>query len=217
MAEFLLSDQIKTLKSLHRSSNRKQADKIKAILLIDQGYGYSGIARILFIDPSTVWRWHEAFISAGISGLLQDNYTGSQSKLTDSQQAKLIEHLESNMYLTAKEICAFVKEIFRVNYTPKGMTSLLHQLGFRYKRPKHIPGKAKIEAQKAVINKFRRPQKKNAPEDGIYFMDGGHPMHNSQPACGWIRKGQNLVLKANMGRQRIKVQHIKTKLTRAIL
>ena len=200
---FLSSDEIKTLKSLHRSSNRKQADKINAILLLDQGYEYSEIARILLIDQSIVWRWYESYISTGVDGLMKDNYTGGPSKLTERQQTKLIEHLESNMYLTAKEISAFVKKTFKVTYTPKGMTSLLHQLGFTYKKPKHIPGKADIEAQKAFIKKYRRLQKKKAPEDRIYFMDGVHPMHNSQPAYGWIRKGRNMVLKANTGRQRI--------------
>jgi len=134
---------------------------------------------------------------------MKDNYTGGASKLTERQQTKLIEHLESNMYLMAKEICAFVMKTFKVNYTPKSMTSLLHQLGFTYKKPKHIPGEANIEAQKAFLEKHRRLQKKKAPEDRIYFMDGVHPMHNSQPAYGLNRKGQNMVLKANTGRQRI--------------
>jgi transposase len=31
-------------------------------------------------------------------------------------------------------------------------------------------------------------------------------MHNSQPAYGWIRKGQQMVLKANTGRQRINLK-----------
>ena len=203
MPDFLSPEEIKSLKALHRSSNRKQADKIKAILMLDQGYEYSEIARILLIDLTTVWRWYETYVSIGISGLLKDNYTGGTSKLTAFQQSKLIEHLESNMYLTAKEISAFVKKTFKVKYTPKGMTSLLHQLGFTYKKPKHIPGKADIEAQKAFIKKYRRLQKKKAPEDRIYFMDGVHPMHNSQPAYGWIRKGKDMVLKANTGRQRI--------------
>jgi transposase len=203
MSDFLSSDEIKSLKALHRSSNRKQADKIKAILMLDQGYEYSEIAKILLIDMSTVWRWYETYVSFGISGLLKDNYTGGTSKLTEPQQTKLIEHLESNMYLTAKEICAIVKKTFKVTYTPKGMTSLLHQLGFTYKKPKHIPGKADIEKQKEFIKEFRRLQKKKSPEDRIYFMDGVHPMHNSQPAYGWIRKGKDMMLKANTGRQRI--------------
>jgi len=204
MTGFLSQEEKNKLKGLHRaSSSRKQGDKIKAILLLDQGYEYAEIASILLIDNSTVWRWHETYIRTGIPGLLKDNYIGGTSKLTESQMSQLIEHLECTMYLTAKEICAFVKKTFKIKYTPKGMTSLLHQLGFTYKKPKHIPGKADIEAQKAFIKKYRRIQKKKATEDRIYFMDGVHPMHNSQPAYGWIRKGQDMVLKANTGRQRI--------------
>ena len=203
MSNILSSEEINTLKSLHRSSDRKQADKIKAILMLDQGYEYSEISKILLIDPSTVWRWYETYLTFGISELLKDNYIGGTSKLTEDQQAKFVEHLENNMYLTAKEICAFVKKTFKVNYTLKGMTSLLHQLDFRYKKPKHVPGKADIEAQKKFIKKYRILQKKKSPEDRIYFMDGVHPMHNSQPAFGWIRKGQDRVIKSNTGRQRI--------------
>jgi len=203
MNDFLTPTEISALKSLHKKADRKQRDKIKGILLLNRGYEYSEIAEILLIDHSTLWRWYESYISKGIEGLMQDNYTGGTSKLTERQQTKLIEHLESKMYLSAKEICAFVKKTFKVNYTPKGMTSLLHQLGFTYKKPKHIPGKADIEAQKAFIKKYRRLQKNKTPDDKIYFMDGVHPMHNSQPAYGWIRKGHDMALKANTGRQRI--------------
>lgn len=203
MTDFLSEKEKTTLKSLHRSSNRKQADKIKAILSLNEGYEYSEIAKILLIDQSTVWRWFETYISSGITGLLKDNYTGGTSKLSEAQQAALIEHLENTMYLTAKEICAYVKKTFKVKYKPKGMTSLLHQLGFTYKKPKHIPGKADIEAQKEFIKKYRKIKKNKASEDKIYFMDGVHPLHNSQPAYGWIKKGQEMALKANTGRQRI--------------
>lgn len=204
MTEFLSPEEKSKLKILHRaSSNRKQGDKIKAILLLDQGYEYAEIARILLIDQSTVWRWYESFITAGITGLLKDNYVGGTCKLTEVQLDKLIEHLECTMYLTAKEICAYVKKTFRIKYTPKGMTSLLHQLNFTYKKPKHLPGKADIESQKAFIMNYRRLQKRKATNDRFYFVDGVHPMHNSQPAYGWIRKGQEMVLKANTGRQRI--------------
>ena len=203
MNDFLKPTEIVALKLLHKKADKKQRDKIKGILLLNRGYVYSEIAEILLIDQTTVWRWYESYASEGIDGLMKDNYAGGTRKLTERQQIKLIEHLEINMYLTAKEICAFVKKTFKVTYTPKGMTSLLHQLGFTYKKPKHIPGKADIEAQKEFIKKFRKLQKKKSPEDRIYFMDGVHPMHNSQPAYGWIRKGKDMVLKANTGRQRI--------------
>ncbi len=203
MANFLLPTEINSLKTLHKKADKKQRDKIKAILLLDKGYEYGEIAEILLIDYTTVWRWYETYISGGTNELLKDYYLGGTCKLTEVQLTQLVEHLECTMYLTAKEICAFVKKTFRIKYTPKGMTGLLHQLGFTYKKPKHIPGKADIEAQKAFIKNYRKIQKKKAPEDRIYFMDGVHPMHNSQPAFGWIRKGHDMVLKANTGRQRI--------------
>ncbi|MBM3435738.1 MAG: winged helix-turn-helix domain-containing protein [Bacteroidetes bacterium] len=52
--------------------------------------------------------------------------------LTEKQKDALVDHLESNVYLTAKEICSHVLKRFKVNYTSKGMTNLLHSLGFRY-------------------------------------------------------------------------------------
>ncbi len=34
-------------------------------------------------------------------------------------------------------------------------------------------------------------------------MDGVHHLHNSQPAYGWIKKGTDMVIQSNTGRQRI--------------
>lgn len=203
MANFLSPTEVTSLKALHKQADKKQRDKIKAILMLNNGYGYGEIAEILLIDYTTVWRWYETYITAGTTELLKDFYLGGTCKLTEIQLSQLTEHLECTMYLTAKEICAYVKKTFKVKYTPKGMTSLLHQLKFTYKKPKHIPGKADIEAQKAFIKEYRKLRKHKAIEDRIYFMDGVHPMHNSQPAYGWIRKGHDMVLKANTGRQRL--------------
>jgi transposase len=98
---------------------------------LDKGYEYGEIAEILLIDYSTVWRWYETYITGGTTELLKDYYLGSTCKLTEIQLTQLAEHLECTMYLTAKEICAFVKKTFRVKYTPKGMRNLLHQLKYR--------------------------------------------------------------------------------------
>jgi transposase len=107
------------------------------------------------------------------------------------------------VYLTAKEICAYVLKRFKVDFTSKGMTNLLHNLGFRYKKPKHVPGKANIKAQLEFIEAYKKLKKKKKQDDKIYFMDGVHPLHNSQPAYGWIRKGVDMVLQSNTGRERL--------------
>jgi transposase len=204
MAGFLSPEQIRDYERRHRAEKKKQpCDKIKAILLLDRGFSHSEVASILLIDMTTVWRWYQIYIDKGLSGLLQDHYTGGTSKLTEEQMAALDKHLENNVYLSAKEVCIFVRKTFKVKYTSKGMTSLLHNLGYTYKKPKHIPGKANSEAQQEFIEQYTRLKENKAPEDRIYFMDAAHALHNSQPAYGWIKKGQEMVIQANTGRRRL--------------
>lgn len=204
MATFLSPDQVDDLRWRHRKSREKRiCDKIKAILLLDKDYSYEQIADVLLIDDSTIRRWYAKFEEGGIEGLLADFYMGGGSYLTEQQKQTLIEQLESNVYLTAKEIRDYVLKRFKVDYTVKGITNLLHTLGFRYKKPKHIPGKANIEAQLEFIDAYEKLKKKKKREDRIYFMDGVHPLHNSQPAYGWIRKGTDMVLQSNTGRERL--------------
>jgi len=118
MANFLLPDEVVRLILLHKKADKTQRDKIKAIFLLDKGYEYSEISEILLIDYTTiVWRWYEAFITCGTTELLKDNYQRGTSKLTEVQLAQLVLHLESTMYLMAKEICVFVKKTFKRKYT----------------------------------------------------------------------------------------------------
>jgi len=204
MSGFLSTEQIAGLRALHRKSREKRAcDKIKALLLLNSGYSYEHIAEVLLLDDATIRRWHRLFQEKGLNSLLADSFTGGTCKLTEKQQQKLVRHLEHTVYLTAKEICDYVLRKFRVNYTVKGMTSLLHSLDFRYKKPRHIPGKANIEAQLEFINAYEKLKQNKKEDDRIYFMDGVHPLHNSQPAYGWIKKGTEMVIQSNTGRQRI--------------
>jgi len=105
------------------------------------------------------------------------------------------------VYLTAKEICTYVKKTNKTNCTVKGMTSLLHQLGFQYKKPTHVLGKANIEIQLVFIRKYIRTKCLKMQEDRIYFMDGVHSLHNSQLAFEWIKKGAEMALKSITSRQ----------------
>jgi len=204
MGKFLTGEQYYDLRILHkRSREKRMCDKIKAILMLNSDYTYEHIAEVLLLDDSTIRRWYVLYEEKGIKGLLADNFTGGLSYLSKDQQEELIEHLDSTVYLTAKEICAFAQEEFKVDFTVKGMTNLLHNLGFRYKKPKHVPGKADIGAQLEFVEDYNKLKKKKKQDDRIYFMDGVHPLHNSQPAYGWIRKGADMVLQSNTGRERL--------------
>ena len=65
------------------------------------------------------------------------------------------------------------------------MTTLLHQLGFSYKKLKGVPGKAKREEQEVFIEEYNKVKEKGL----VYFADSTHPMLNPVLSSGWIRKG----------------------------
>ena len=49
---------------------------------------------------------------------------------------------------------------FGVVYTVGGITTLLHKLGFSYKKLKGVPGKAKTEEQEAFVEEYNKVKKR---------------------------------------------------------
>lgn len=89
-----------------------------------------------------------------------------------------------------------------MTYTVGGMTTLLHKLGFSYKKPKGVPGKADRKEQEAFVRKYNKLKKK---EGLIYFADSTHPMLNPVLSSGWIRKGGDFAVRTNSGRERVNI------------
>ena len=204
MQSFLTEQQVVDYKKKHKESKGKRdADRIKAILLLNKGYDYVQTAEILLMDEDSIRRWHNEYEAGGIEYLLQDRYKGGETKLSMEQRQELTAHLDEQICLTSKEVCQYVKERYCVEYTAKGMTDLLHRLGFVYKKPKHLPSKADRVAQEEFIIRYKELKQNKKAEDKIYFVDGTHPMHNSQLGYGWIKKGKEKFVKANTGRARV--------------
>jgi transposase len=195
----------------HRKERDKRlADRIKVILWLDRGFTYEEIAKLLYLDDSTIRE--EIFKKDGIEALLDLNYKGRISRLNDHQKIELKEHLIKYIYLSSKAVLTYVKEKYNIDYKESGMTLLLHSLGFEYKKPKLVPGKINKEEQEKFIEKYE--VLKNRPDSEILFMDATHPQHNSKPAFGWFLKKSEIQLQTNTGRKRINlngVLNIKTK------
>ena len=206
---FLTKREKELLISQHSCEHEgKYRDRIKAIVLLDEGWSYEQIAKALLIDHKTIRRNYEIYITEGIDELLTINYSGKDSFLTSMQQKELQKHLEDTIYLSSAEVSAYVKKTYQREYSNKGMTSLLHRLGFAYKKPKLVPGKADKEKQKAFIEKYRELKKHLKAEDKILFMDGAHPQHNSKPAYGWFKKGKKAQILSNTGRKRVNINGV---------
>ena len=173
--------------------------------MLDQGYSFEEIAKVLLVDDTTIRKWYNVYQSDGLETMFRYFYIGSTGKLSHKQRQALCKHLESTVYMTAKEVCKYVETKYGVHYTTKGITNLLHRLGFTYRKPKHIPGKADSAAQEAFVEKYMELKEAKGPKDRIYFVDGVHPLHNSQPAHGWLKKGYNYTIQSNTGRTRINI------------
>lgn len=200
----LSKSEVARLKTLHRKlSRRRDADIVKAVLLLGTGWTEYDVAEALLLDEKTVGRYVERYRQNPHDDFWQMDYPGSESKLTEVQLQRLDGHLQSRIYLTVAGIAAYVEQTFGVGYSEQGMTNLLHRLGFTYKKPKSVPGKADAAAQRAFVQTYALLKKRRKPADPIYFMDGVHPQHNSVAAYGWIKKGQTPMLPSNTGRQRL--------------
>jgi transposase len=176
-------------------------DRIKAVLLHDQGYSYTEIAKILLVDDETIRR-HVADYER--EEKLHCANGGSESHLTDKQTEELIAHLEEKTYLQVNEIVLYVKEKYKVTYTQSGMTKWLKLHKFRYKKPHRIPGRVDLEKQAAFIKKYKRIKKEcEKTGDVIYFKDCVHPQHQTEPAYGWIRQGESKGIKMTACQRRL--------------
>ena len=206
MNAFLSPKQAKEYRILHKTCRKaRQADRIKAILMLNYGYSFTEVAVVLLLDDETIRKWYARYRQGGMDALLEDHHKGGLSFLTAVEQKQLSRHLRKHTYLRAFDICRYVEGKYGVCYTVKGMQALLRAMRFSYKKPKHVPGKADKQKQQQFIKDYGKLMKTKRAEDKVYFMDGVHPMHNSKPAYGWIKKGEQKQLKANTGRQRLNI------------
>jgi len=206
MKQFLTNEQRIILKKTHRSIKEKRpADRIKAIMLLDMGWDFYQVAKALFIDVSTVYQYLHTYQNEGLESLIKDDYKGGTSKLSKEQESQLKEHLEGRVYPDAKSIVKYIEETYGITYTAEGLVHLLHRLGFVYKKSKQVPGKADPKKQREFKEIYQRIKEEKGPNDKIYFVDSTHPCHNSMPSYGWIPKGKIKELLTNTGRKRINI------------
>lgn len=201
--------EVEALRQIHRQmSHRTDAYRINAIILLGTGWTQAEVGEALLLDERTIRRYVQAYRDGGVDALLEVRYQGSQGYLSEEQIQQLDCHLQEHLYCHVHEIQRYIENTFGVEYSISGVTELLNRMDYVYKKPKHVPGKANRQAQEDFVAQYEKLKKKKAPENPIYFMDGVHPQHNSAPAYGWIKKGQEVELKANCGRQRLNINGV---------
>lgn len=190
------------LRELKLEDKAKYSDRIKVILLLDDGETYADIKKFLFIDEGTIANYRRRYKEGGIEELVSDDYSGRKSKLSEEESLELQEHLIGYLYDNTLDICKYVSRKYHVEYSISGMLALLHRLNFSYKKAKGVPGKANKEKQEEFIEKINKVTNEDAL---IYFADATHPTHQTELSYGWILKGSDKEIFTSSGRKRINI------------
>ena len=136
-----------------QTTERRVAERLHAILLLDEGRSASDVSAILHLHPKTLKRWVKLFAASGVEGLSTFNSVGNTSWLTEPQIQQFTAWLDERVRST-KEAIAWVEQQFGLDYTESGMLKLLKRLDYRYKQPAQIPSKADPDAQALWLKRY---------------------------------------------------------------
>jgi len=136
-----------------QTDDRRVAERLHAILLLDSGQNAEAVSTILHVHPKTLKRWVKAFASGGEEALTRFNYVGGDGWLTDEQHRQFTTWLDADVRSTAEAI-VWVEEQFGLSYSDSGMRKLLKRLDYRYKQPAVLPAKAKPDVQAAWVETY---------------------------------------------------------------
>lgn len=141
-------ERISLIATHQKNMRSKEADKIKAILLLDKGYPQNEVAEILLIDKNTITNWKQDFLKSNdVHKWLKDSYFGYQGKLNKEQLNQVEIFVENSIIQASEQVKQYIKDQFDLNYTIQGTVNLLHKLKFVYKSTKNIPSKYNPENQ----------------------------------------------------------------------
>ena len=109
------------------------------------------------------------------------------------------------MYISSKEVAAYIESEFGVRYSVSAVVNLLRQLRFVYKKTKSVGSKSDREAQEQFVQELNEMLSQSDEGQVVYFNDAVHPQHNTRADYGWIYRGEDFEMPSNPGRNRINI------------
>lgn len=190
----------------YQRDDAKAADKIKAILLLADGYSRQEVSRILLRDEDTITRWKETYKARKtLAEWFDEDYTGYAGKLNAEQLLAVEAYVENHIVLSAQAVQQWIQAEYKVSYSVSGIHGLLHRLGFSYKQSKPYPSKMDTEAQALFKQMYEAAVASLKDGVTVLFADAVHPQHNTHSMGMWIKKGQQKWIPSNSGRKHLNI------------
>jgi putative transposase len=139
---------------------RRERVRLQAVEMFAQDADPVQIAGSLRVSTKSVYQWRRAWRAGGAAALASKGPGGSACRLGDGQVAQLRAALEAgpaafgwgeDQRWTLARAAALATRLFGVTYTLRGMSYLLHRLGFTPQVPVHRA----VERDEAAIAEWR--------------------------------------------------------------
>jgi transposase len=127
---------------------RREAVRLQAAELFAQDVPVPEIAKRLRVSQNAVYVWRRQWLADGEAGLASKGPSGADCRLSPEQQDQLAGALRegpaAHGYIedqrwTLARVSDLIARLFRVRYTLRGVSFLLHRMGFSPQVPKHRP------------------------------------------------------------------------------
>lgn len=204
----LTNEEIDEYIILHRSCRKDQrkADRIKAILLLNEGYDEKEVAKILLLDEDTITTYKKRFLGRKNSlDWLDDYQIYHEGKLNNLQKLIVKKFVRENIVTNSAIVKQFILDRFGIEYTTSGTIELMHRLNFVCKQTKSIPSNFDPVKQAEFKEWYEDFEKNITDKEAIVFADAVHPQHNTKVCKVWVEKGKDKEIKTNSGRTRISI------------
>lgn len=110
---FLSSEERLMLVRRHKlERDGRKKDRIKFIILSNDGWSYSQISKALLLDDQTLRNYWRDYSCGGMDSLLSFEYSGRPTILSIDEYKALESHLSDNTYLTSYQIRKHIMESY---------------------------------------------------------------------------------------------------------
>lgn len=140
---------------------RREAVRLQAAALFVANVPVPEIARRLRVSHNAVYVWRRRWLAEGEAGLASKGPSGSGCRLSDAQLDALAAVLDEgpaaygyveDQRWTLVRVAELIARLFRQRYTLRGVSLLLHRIGFSPQIPKHRP----VERDEEAVATWRR-------------------------------------------------------------
>jgi transposase len=142
-----------------RGRAARERVRLQAAEMFEQQLPAGEIAARLRVSPKSVRAWRRAWTAGGAEALASRGPGGTAGKLTDAQLDRLAAELDrgpgvhgwDDQRWTLARVAALIRHLFGVPYTLRGVSYLLHRIGWT----PQVPARRAVERDADAIAAWR--------------------------------------------------------------